>query len=465
MSLKKKILVGAFALAIIGIVVASLVPKREKAIEVKTSVVERESITRKVTAAGKLQPATEVRVSSNLTGDLLELTVKEGDEVAKGQLLARIDSRRYVAQVRQQNALLNSARAQLEVARVRQAQLGVEARRLHDLLKANTVSTAEVERADADLASQRAQLQAAREDVARTEASLAEAQHLLSLATIHAPIAGIVTSRLKQVGERVRGSDFTEDVLLVIATLSAMEVRVEVGEHEVVHLREGNEAEVEIDAFPDEVFPAHVVEIARAAQIRNPNTEAEVTTFPVRLALTRAPVGALPGMSAEATILTETHDDAVVVPIQAVTARKESELEKEEGDGRSEDEKDAAAGEETSRKKDPLRKIVFVVADGVAEVRRVETGLADEDNVEIVSGLQAGEEIVRGPYRVLAHELEDGKPVEAGKKDEASKETDVGTGDDGVAKVGAEGEGAQAGGANADEVVDEDAGAKDDKGG
>jgi HlyD family secretion protein len=192
-----------------------------------------------------------------------------------------------------------------------------------------------------------------------------------------------------------------------------MEAKVEVGEHEVVFLKEGNHAEVEIDAFPDKKWPADVIEVAKNANVKNPGTEAEVTTFPVRLALTTAVPGALPGMSCQATISSETKDDALVVPIQSVTIRSERELKKKEGQAAADPPPPQGTGQRT--RKEPMRKVVFVVEKGVARARPVETGLASENEIEITNGLEEGQTLVDGPYKVLSRDLADGKKVKEEK--------------------------------------------------
>ena len=295
-------------------------------------------------------------------------------------------------------------------------QLGQDLARVERLAQTGNASDAEVEQARAKLAGERARADAARGRIEQADASLREARHLLSLTTLVAPIDGVVTKREKQVGERVRGSDFSEDVILVISTLSQMEVKVEVGEHEVVFVKEGDTADVEIDAIPEKKFPAQVVEVARNATVKNQGTEGEVTTFFVRLALTEPVPGALPGMSAQASIATDTREGAVVVPIQAVTVRSERELRGEKGDeataSRQGDGAGGAPGQPGKKpRREALRKVVFVVDGGVAKVREVETGLASDTEIEIVKGLGEGEKVVEGPYRVLSRELADDKPV------------------------------------------------------
>jgi HlyD family secretion protein len=412
MSWPKRIFSAAFVLAIAAVVVASLRPRPEPPLAIQAATSRRGPITRLVTAAGKLQAATEVKLSSNITGDLLELGVKEGDHVKKGQILGRIDARRYAAQTQQQEAARSSAVADRDMQKVQVAQLEQDLARVERLTGSGNASPAELETARSNLAAGKARVDAAQGRIDQTDAALREARHFFSMTTLTAPIDGVVTKREKQVGERVRGSDFSEDVILVISTLSQMEAKVEVGEHEVVYVKEGDPAEIEIDAFPDRKFPAQVVEVARNATVKNAGTDAEVTTFPVRLALTEPVPGALPGMSGQASIATDTHDSAIAVPIQAVTVRPEKDLAA--GGTKAADDKPpptAAPGAGKKPRREPLRKVVFVIQDGVAKVRPVETGLASETEIEIVSGLGEGEKVVEGPYRILSRDLTDGRRV------------------------------------------------------
>jgi HlyD family secretion protein len=422
MSWTKRIIAAVFVLAVVGIVAASLAPKKEPPVAVQTSTVRRGPITRKVSAAGKLQAATQVKLSSNLSGDLLDLPVREGDAIKKGQYIGRIDARRYEAQVHQREAMEQSARSDLSMEEVNLARLDADVKRVERLVKADSASTAELEKIVAERDGAAARVQSAKDRIRNASASLSEARFLLSFTTLTAPIDGILTSRLKQVGERVRGSDFNEDPIVIIATLSNMEMKVEVGEHEVVYLHEGDAAEIEVDAFPDRRFAAQVIEIAKNATVKNAGTEAEVTTFPVRIALTVPVPGALPGMSGQATISTETRDQALIVPLQAVTVRTEKQLAagKEPKEGAPPQPEPGTTGARKATR-EPMQKVVFVVEDGKARVRRVETGLASENDIELVSGVKEGEVIVEGPYKLLSRELADGKPV---KTEKPEKEKD-----------------------------------------
>ncbi len=425
MSWPKRIFAALFVLAIAGVVASSLQPKPEPPVTVQASAARKGAITRIVTGGGKLEAATEVKLSSNITGDLVELSIREGDRVTRGQVLGRIDARRYSAQLAQADGARNSAAAEVQVQRVRADALGAEFKRVAALAATQNASAAELDKARADLEGARAQVAAAEQRLAQADATLREARHQFSLTTITSPMDGIVTQRLKQVGERVRGSDFSEDVIMVVATLSKMEMKAEIGEHEVVYVKEGDKAEIEIDAFPDRKFKAQVVEVARKATVKNAGTDQEVTTFIVRMALLDVVPGALPGMSAQAAVSTDTREDAVVVPIAAVTVRPEKDLKPKAGPtdqaAAAPPPPPAAPGKKVRR--EPLKKVIFVVQDGVARLRQVETGLASDTEIEIVSGLQPGEKVVDGPYKALSKELADGKKV---KEEEPSKKAEAG---------------------------------------
>jgi HlyD family secretion protein len=342
--------------------------------------------------------------------------------VKRGQFIGRIDSRRYAAVVRQQEANRATAAADHATAQVNVSRLSTELERVRRLAAGGNDSAAELDKAEQELRAEQSRALAARERIAQADAQLAEARQMLAFATLTSPIDGVITSRQKQVGERVRGSDLNEDPIVIIATLSSMEVKVEVGEHEVVHLHEGDTAEVEIDAMPDKKWPAQVVEIAKNANVKNAGTEQEVTNFPVRLALTVPVPGALPGMSAQASVSTETHADAVVIPVQAVTVRTEKELKGGPQAKAPEANLPQVPGAPRARK-ESVRKVVFVMDKdkGLARIRPVETGLAGENEIEILEGLKEGETVVEGPYKVLARELADGKPVRQMKPGEGLK--------------------------------------------
>ncbi len=401
----KYLIAAVLLLGAVAVTLGGLRDRPPPATEVAFAKAKKGTITRTITGAGKMQAATTVKISSNLSGDLIELPVKAGDRVTKGQVLGKIDRRRFEAAAKQSLAAQSAARADMQVSQVEVDRSTAEYGRAEGLVKKGLASEAELEKARADRDSAAARFASARERVAQAAAAYDEAQNSLSKTVMLSPIDGTVIELSREVGERVRGSDFNEDVVMTIAALAAMEVKIEVGEHEVVHLKTGQPAEIVVDALEGQTFDGQVVEIAQTALIKNPGTEAEVTTFPVTVALASRPPGVLPGMSAEVRITAESRDNAITVPIQAVTVRPEKSLP----DYKPEIE----TGTQVNAKKraETLAKVVFVRDGDKAKARRVRTGIASDTDLEILEGLNDGDEIVEGPYRTLAKELQDGDLV------------------------------------------------------
>ena len=297
-----------------GITCAGLREKPPPAAEVQFGKVKKGPITRTVTGAGKVEAATTVKISSNVSADLTELPVKVGDTVTKGQVLAKLDRRRVEANVRQASASWSAAKSEMATVQVEIDRLTRELERVTGLVTKGLASMAEQERANSDLASAKSRLASQADRAAQAAAVMEEAQNNLSKTTLYSPIDGNVIEVTREVGERVRGSDFNEDVVMTLAALHAMEVKIEVGEHEVVHLVIGQKADIKIDAFEGQTFEGTVVEIAQKALIRNPGTEQETTSFPVTVALVAKPDRVLPGMSAEVKVTAEQRDSALIVP-------------------------------------------------------------------------------------------------------------------------------------------------------
>ena len=390
-----------FAVVIVGLVVMvamkNLQPRPEPKTTVQSAIAAKMSITRSVSGAGKLEPVHKVNVSSNITGTLLDLKVGIGSKVMKGETIAQIDTSLYQAQAEQQRAQVRASESAVTGARENLKYLGDEEVRLRKLLAAGVIGEAELTKAVSSKTLAMSDLSAAENRSQMSRAALAQAQNALNWATVKAPIDGSVLAVNHRVGERVRGSDFAEDVILVLGSLTEVDIRLEVGEHDVVYISPGQAAVVEIDAFPGQAMTGAVIDSGRDAIVKNAGTENEVTTFPVWVSLTVPPARVLSGMSAQVTISTETHPDVVAVPIQAVTVRPS-----DEGSG---------AGSAAPRSKRKLDKVVFVIVDGVVHKRIVEVGLSSDTHVEIVKGLAPGEVIALGPYRTLARELTDGMPV------------------------------------------------------
>jgi HlyD family secretion protein len=427
---KGRWILAGIVVAVVGFAtVQGLRPKAPPPAEVTTSVAKKGTVTRVVTAAGHLQARETVKVSSNVTGDLLSLSVKEGDHVVRGQVLGQIDKRLYETQVTQYRGTVASARAQIAQIEVAIEQDKRDLGRVKRLVDERLASMSDLDKATTQLKVDEGRLASQKELVAQSIGQLDTALYNLSRATLTAPIDGTVLELSHKVGERIRGSDFSEDVVLLMGGLADMEVKAEVGEHEVVAVHVGDEAAVDIDAIPDKQFKGHVVAVGKNAQIKNPGTDAEVTTFFVRVGLDVPPEGALPGMSSAVSISTATHDNVVMIPIQAVTSREAKKREQKaaprEGELVVADAKAAPANAAGGKDDPPTKaatgkpkpvKVVFVVdKDGVVQMREVQTGIASRTDVEILTGVNEGDTVVDGPYRTLARELQEGQKVKQQK--------------------------------------------------
>ena len=402
----KGLILAVLVLGVGAIAFAGLRTRPPPATEVQIAKAKRATISRTVVGAGKVEAATTVKISSNLSGDLVELPIKVGDVVKRGQVLARIDPRRFSAAAKQMLASVSGAKADVQASQVDVNRLNSELGRVEGLSTKGLASSAELDRGKADRDSALARLSSAQQRLAQAAAGYEQAHTDLERTTLSSPMDGTVIELLKELGERVRGSDFSEDTVMSIAALATMEVKIEVGEHEVVYLKQAQPADVTVDALEGQNYKGQVVEIAQKATVKNPGTEQEVTTFPVKVALTQRPVGVLPGMSGEVHITADTHNDVVTVPIQAVTVRPEKMLP---------DARPPAEGNTqlvAKKRGESLAKVVFVVdADNKAHARRVQTGIASETEMEIVDGLKEGERVVEGPFRTLSKDLQEGSTV------------------------------------------------------
>jgi HlyD family secretion protein len=402
----KGLILGVLVLGVVAIGIFGLKDRPPPAVDVQLSKARKGTISRVVVGAGKIESVTTVKISSNLSGDLLQLFVKSGDPVKKGMVLARIDARPFQGQAKQALGAANAAKGDIVNAQVDVDRYLLELKRMKQLMEKGMSSQAEMDLAKANSDGAGARLTSARERYASSVAQYEQAQTNLSRTELISPIDGNVIELSREIGERVRGSDFNEDTVMTVAALNNMQVKIEVGEHEVVYLKNGQRADLTVDALEGQTFEGSVVEIAQKATIKNPGTESEVTTFPVKVALDSRPAGVLPGMSSEVHITAETRNDAVIVPIQAVTVRPEKLLPDAKPAGEANITLTAKHSRET------LAKIVFVVdGDNKTHARRVRTGIASDTDLEILEGLQDGEKVVEGPFRTVSKELKDGDRI------------------------------------------------------
>ncbi len=393
-----------------GLVTANIMTKRgPKAIDVDVAEAVTDSLAQTVTASGKVQPKTEVNISSNVSGQILFLGGEEGDHVEKGDMLVRIEDEEYRADVEQMEYLLRSYEASLEE---NQSKL----KRVRELAEASLASQADLETATAAVK----RLEA---DVERTRAQLEQSRDRFDKTRIYAPLDGIITRLSKEVGEMAIGSQFSQDVIMVVSRLDSMEVEVEVNENDVVLVDIGDDVDVEVFAMPDTTFKGHVTEIAHSGTVSGSGTAEEVTNFMVTVAIDDFVQTLRPGMSATVDIVTERRPNAVVLPQEAVAVRllsdeerfakqaREAENGNRRGNDEGENDGEHRQMQRLGDREEPVE-VVFVVRDDTVWAQQVTLGIYSDTHFEIVSGLQQGDLVVTGPFRILSRELHSGTVVD-----------------------------------------------------
>ena len=404
--MNKKILWVSATIIIAGSTIAAISANRGKETlpEVQTGQVEQRKIIQKVNATGKIQPKTQVKISADVSAKIVELFVEEGDWVEQGQLLARLDSEQYKAAVESAEANVRSAGANAKLVRENMLKTEKEYDRARELVSRKLESQSALDTMAAAYQVEVARYEAAQDQVEQAKASLKQAEDALSKTTIYAPMAGTISDLRKEQGEIAIGSQFQEDVIMIVADLSEMEAQVNVDENDIVSVSIGQVAEVEVDALPGQVLQGVVYEIANSANAGREGTTDQKTEFEVKVAITD-PVSQLrPGMTAEADIFAKSNDSAVSVPIQSVAVRTVDQLVTD-GQDRAE------AASIYTPDKDGFVEVVFSLQDGKAVARQVETGIQSEEYIEIVSGLQVEQEIVTGSYRAISRDLKNGARV------------------------------------------------------
>ncbi len=429
---KKKlyILIAVAVLIAGGVVAAVIAKKREKPIPITTDKAFRKTVTQLVTATGKIQPEVEVKIAPEVSGEIIEIPVKEGQQVKKGDLLLKIKPDSYQAQVEAQKAALNSARAASVRNRAELSKAEQDYKRAQQLFDSKLLPEAERNTAQTNYEIAKAALDSSLFDIQRAEGALRQINDALSKTVIYAPQSGTISSLTSRVGERVVGTvQFAGTEVMRIANLDNMEARVNVNENDVVNVKIGDVARISVDAYPDRKIKGVVREIASTAMTKNAGSQEEVTNFEVKISIPDHSVQLRPGMSTTADIETATVENAVVVPIQSVTARSEdSALSPEEKEKQSEAQKASEGSDnradvtnETLEKqkarelREKLHRVVFVKDGDKVRMQKVETGIADSTYIEIRSGLNPGDEVVSGSYTAISRRLKNGSKVEIEK--------------------------------------------------
>jgi HlyD family secretion protein len=414
-----KILKILIPIAIVMIIVAVIGKKQGwfgKALTIKVAVenAEKRTIIETITANGKIQPEKEVKISPDVSGEIVELTIKEGDQVVQGQLLLRIKPDIYISQRDQSMAAISSARARLAQAEAQYTQAELSYKRSKQLFGEQTISKSDFEQAEASYTVAKSEVDAAKYSVVSAQAYLKEANENLIKTSIYAPMSGTVSMLLVELGERVAGTNLMAGTeMLRVADLSRMEAQVEVNENDIVKVSLGDTALIEVDAYLDKKFKGIVTEIANSAKTTGVSAD-QVTNFDVKILVLTDSYQSLvdagdknpfrPGMSASVDIQTESKSDVITVPIQAVTTRT-----------------DTTKNEVAPSGKD-IRTLVFISDGKYALAKDVQTGIQDNNYIEIRSGLSDSSRVITSPFSAISKKLADSTLIEIVKKEELFKE-------------------------------------------
>jgi len=431
-------------LAVLVVVLIAIGIARKKSgsttYKVLLSKVELRDITESVSANGKIQPEKDVVINSDVAGQIVDLYVREGDQVEKGDLLLRINPDLFESALSRAEAALNNARANLSTAKARLAQSSAQLiqaerafQRNKKLLDSGAISDAEFEQieanflvAEADKEAAEQSVEAAKFNVASAQATRNEANDNLKRTSIFAPRDGIVSALAREKGESVLGTQQMQPTeIMRISDMNAMEVDVDVNESDIIRISRGDTALLEVDAYLDRKFKGVVTEMANAAKNVGGLSTDQVTNFSVKIRVLKSSYEDLitekspwpfrPGMSATVEILTQTGTDLLTVPIEAVTTRSDTTSSLTERFKKTEE------STETVKKDQKDIVCVFRYENGKVRLVPVETGIQDSRHIEIISGLKAGEEVVRGPYDVVSRKLRNGDEVERSTEQEIFK--------------------------------------------
>ncbi len=441
----KWIIWGLGALLIVLIAAAAIKARQKpKGESVETEKVSLRDIREIVSASGKIFPEKEIKISSDVSGEIVELYVEEGDSVQTGQILAKIDPEAYVSAVERANASLSGSKSELArskssienaTAQIEQIKAQVvNTDRIHErnkkLMADGIISEQDFENSESSLLQLKANLRAAEASyraaqqgaqsaefaVASSQASLKEIKTNLSRTTITAPASGIVSKLNVEKGERVVGTiQMTGTEMMRIANFNSMEVQVEVSENDILRVSLGDTATIEVDAYLDEEFTGVVTEMASSAAnaggVQALNSD-QVTNFIVKIRILPSSYAKLsnqkmpfrPGMSATVDINTNTERNILSIPIQAVTTREREKVKKQDGE-----EADSSIPASTE---DEIDEVVFVYEADTARMVKVVTGIQDNEYIQVLSGLETDEEIVIGPYSTVSRKLKNGLLLE-----------------------------------------------------
>ncbi|NQZ08703.1 MAG: efflux RND transporter periplasmic adaptor subunit [Algicola sp.] len=377
-----------------------------KAMKVETALVEKAQIIQKVNATGKIQPKTQINISADVSAKIIQLHVTEGQWVEKGTLLVELDREKYLASVESQQANVRAAQANAVLVKANRSQAERVWKRSKELVAKKLGTQSDLDATHSGYQVEMARYDAALEQVEQSRGVLKRAEDDLSKTTMYAPMSGTISKLNKETGEIAIGSQFQEDVIMTIANLNEMEALVNVDENDIIAIKLGQEAEIEVDALAGITIVGTVSEIATSAIAAQAGANNQKTEFEVKIAVIGDNKNLRPGMTASADIITETRNDVLSVPIQSVTVRTVDQLTEDE----------AFKGQKYTAGKDGFVEVVFVEKAEKVTAMQVKTGIQSNELIEITDGLSLNDAIVTGSYRAISRDLKNGTVVDS-KKD------------------------------------------------
>jgi len=420
---RRYIVFGSIGLLLLLVIFSVVMSKREKPIPVTTEKALRKTILQTVSATGKVQPETEVKISPEVAGEIIELPVTDGMPVKKGDLLVKVKPDSYKALLEQQEAAISAARATNLQQKATMMKTEQDLKRAEDLFNKKLISVQEYNAAQAADDVAKNTYESSLHEIERAQAGSSQARDQLSKTTIYSPIDGTVTILNSKLGERlVATNQFAGTEVMRVADLAHMQAVVDVNENDVVNVKLGDKASVKIDAYGDRKFKGVVQQIANTGKTTGAGTQEEVTNFEVKIRIDDHDVGLRPSLSCTADIETNMVKDAVAVPMQSVTIRtgdsnlSPEEIEKQKQKVAARDKGDNSADyvnerqEKATQKEEheKIAKVVFLKKGSKAQMVKVTTGISDDTYMEIKSGVQPGDEVVVGSYSAISRKLKDG---------------------------------------------------------
>jgi HlyD family secretion protein len=384
-----------------------------EAIAVTTEMATIRDITQVVSATGKIRPEIEVKISPEVAGEIIEMPVIVGQSVKKGDLLVKIKPDNYIARVKQAEASLSTAQADSLQRKAQALNDQLDLRRAQDLFGKRLVSETDYKAAETKAQVSQASYESALHQIDVARSNLEQNQDLLNKCVIYSPMDGTVSVLNSEIGERVVATgDFAGTEVMRVANLGSMEARVDVNENDVVNVDVGDKARIKVDAYPDTLLEGTLKRIASTAIVKNEGTQQEVTNFEVRIQISDPKVQLRPGMSASADIETQTVRNVVAVPVQSVTVRSRTDGRAAEQVKQERERQTGVSSAELEKQTvKQLQRVVFRKKGDKAELVPVQTGIADNNFIEIKSGVRAGDEIVSGSYSALSKDLKEGSRV------------------------------------------------------